>query len=1142
MRHLSKRGLAALIICATVVTSSLTFIFDSYGDGSSKTHSATFNPSVSPLAANSFVMDQNSGNILNLALNSGVPSKYIYLPNIYATNLAEQEVSPLYTRSPAPMGLTDYGFMEPSGMKIPYSYETSSFLGTVMFENLNAQYLMNSNPDSVAAQLSAVLSVPGDQGNNANYYWVKNVMLYTPATGEAQFVSNIWDISTPSMTLPAGSILSGNGTVIPGLMYYFAGPVVQLSGENTIGLYVNAVDIGGHNAVVFQYASGGGEHGEVPVGVTFDTVVLSSTTPEITGPPAKFVVDGFSKTPSGLLKDVELAITGPGMGSTSSIYNANGQLTLKFMGSDSTYTRLPAAYNYGSNTGETVQGLSVWWTSQMKPMGHLSTGPSLLVSLWGSQVSHSGAVNLQGWIEPGNAFVFISMGQKLDTNTAAWAPVNQNGSYKFSLPGRITYTMEVLASNHDPKFATIATETNDTSHEGTGQPHGGGGGGEGQDETLAWTNFTLEFNGSRGVYTPLYANGNDQLSLLAVGHSSNGTMTGNGTASDPYVLENNQYTRINELFTRTNNYLYPEFSGLLIENTNTSVRVDSPPSFQFKYPVEKYNLLNTLGLPYYNNLNMILYNTSKVTVLNSTSITGWFPGTMFNGIMANLMMVDSTDFLIASNTFSSMGSSLSIYSQPTDSGNGTVWGNTFERDVLIDSSYGYGMLHALNPMAISLFSSDNLLYNNYFGQGTDVVSPLHDPYSLQPDMYRNSWNLPEKQNVSYTNWVNGIALHGSIVNCGYQGGNYWEARDVGQIPFNADSRIAYGGDYIPLVQKTYNVSFNALGNIPPSGWTVQFDMKSKTHFMGQYGSHGLSNGTHQFRIITVPGYSASPSTGTIDMKGTGQTINITFTKVVYPVTFTRTGIDTGSSWSLSVGNFHKSTNEPSVTLYLENGSYQYSAIVKTKGQFAQSEGSFLVMGHSVDQVISFNNKLHEVNFVMNNGNFNGQWAISINGITYNSSSTSIASSLENGEYEYTVIAPTGYVVSPSSGSIFVLDGNVTIPLSVSLKTYTVTFVGKGMTSGTQWQIEFGDQTAYSTISEITFDVPAGNYTYNIPGISSYTSNQTNGYVLISDRNVTVNIEFQAPVDYSWSALTVLISTASFAAITTVTTYFVGRRK
>ena len=203
---------------------------------------------------------------------------------------------------------------------------------------------------------------------------------------------------------------------------------------------------------------------------TFDTVIFNSkgTGSSPASGNAVFKVDGFKKTPSGLLYDVELVLGGPGGGSMTTIYDANGQLKLKFLGSDGTYTKLPAAYNYGSNAAETAQGISCWWSSQMKPMIHLSAGPSLLIPMWGSQISHSGGTNIQGIVAPANAFVFLSTGTSVDNSTAAWAPLNENGSYKFAMPGQMSYSGVVMLTGYQPQYFNIISTIENETEEGQG--------------------------------------------------------------------------------------------------------------------------------------------------------------------------------------------------------------------------------------------------------------------------------------------------------------------------------------------------------------------------------------------------------------------------------------------------------------------------------------------------------------------------------------------------------------------------------------------------------------------------------------------------------------------------------------------------
>ena len=1142
MNHLSKPGLVALIVGLTVLASFLPFIFGNTGDEERTFASVSPNSQViEPYGpSNQGIMDPAA--IFKQAVNSGVQSDYIYLPNMFAQGLGNNEVLPLYDSSPAPMGLADYGFMEPSGLKIPYQYNTSSFVATVMFESLKAEYLMNNNPDKVAAQLSAVLAMPNGQGLGFSYYWIKNIMLYTPSTGEAQFISNIWDLSTPSLNFPSGDIISGNGNFIPGLMYYYAGPALTLSDESTVALYVNSVIVDGHQAVAFQYSLGNLKGEESVPGITFDTAVFSSMAPTDSSSNAKFVVDGFSKTPSGFLKDVELAITGPGMGSTTSVYAANGQLTVRFMGADGTYIRPPSAYNYGSNTGETVQGLSVWWSSQMKPLGHLSAGPSLLVSMWGSLVSHSGAVNLQGKIDPANGFLFVSTGSKLDATTAAWAPANPDGSYNLSLPGRMTYTIEVVASNYEPQFKTVATTVNESSEEGTGQSHGGGGGGEGEDTTLAWNNFTLVTNNSLGVYTPLYINGGGQINNLTEGNFTGDMGHGMGTVSDPYVMENNQYTRIDGLFTRTNNFLYPQFSGILIENTDSSIKIDSPPSFQYKYPVGTYNLLASLNLPYYNNFNIILHNTSMVSIANATSITGWFPDTMVSGALANVMVLDSSDFFVSSNYFSSMGSSLSVYSGNGNPDNGTIWGNVFAKDAITGSFYAKSMYHSSQALGVSVFSSGNVLYNNFFAQGIGVTSPMNDPYTLQQTVYYNSWNLPEKTDASDTMSVNGHHLHGSIVGTSYQGGNYWENSNLTALAYNANGGIAYGGDYLPLIPGEFGISFNANGDSPTNGWAVYVQSTSMRGFTPLTDPHYLVNGSYAYKVITNSNYEANPASGTFTVNGSGTEVNISFAHMVYPVTFLRSGITENTEWSLQIGNYDLSTTGNALTASLENGSYAYSANVNANNQLAKVTSTLLVSGNPLVYQVSFSNKLHEVHFMMNHEKFTSAWHIAINGVDYSSDSGVIDSVLEDGVYQYTVVAPDGYTVSPSAGTLNVYGGNLTVSLTANVEIYKVTFIANGLTSGTPWGVQFGDQTFNTTKGEISFEVAAGNYSYTVTGNGSYTVTEPSGQLVISNSNANVNVVFQKPGDYLGNFFKVTIGMAFFTALSAFVSYFMVKRK
>ena len=231
-----------------------------------------------------------------------------------------------------------------------------------------------------------------------------------------------------------------------------------------------------------------------------------------------------------------------------------------------------------------------------------------------------------------------------------------------------------------------------------------------------------------------------------------------------------------------------------------------------------------------------------------------------------------------------------------------------------------------------------------------------------------------------------------------------------------------------------------------------------------------------------------------------------------------------------------------MTLYLQNGSYSYSASISAQHQYDHTSGTVLVLGQPVSKEITFNNRLHGVNFVLEQGKFQGQWSVTINGTSYASTSSSILLDLENGVYQYEVTAPAGYVVTPSTGTFAVLDGNVTIPLSLKTKTYSVTFVGHGIESGVPWIVELENNSINSNRLEISFEVPAGNYSYYVHNITQYATELSVGYVLVSDQNVTVDVMFKGPVNHPNEVVYVLIGAAAFGTITAVAVSVAGRKK
>src|SRR5271170_2979883 len=315
---------------------------------------------------------------------------------------------------------------------------------------------------------------------------------------------------------------------------------------------------------------------------------------------------------------------------------------------DGSYEAVPAAYSYGGETGETVTGAYVGWETNMttgSPYAVLSAGPGMLLGLWNA-TGMPGVEPVTLNITPTNAFYFI--GPNWTSNFSFqgdpyWAPQEMNNGTFWLAPGN--YNLTIALSEFDEVFTNFTV---------AGGP--------------VWINMTLVSDPAMGIYTPLYFWNNAQFAALSTG--------GSGTPSSPYQIVNTQTFAFPVIFGLFNDYTFPVFNGVFTWGTSASATFSNMPAL-------------TTGLPYLefpatNDLGYLFQDSSNISLVNSTQISGWFTGYLFygifNGFDANyyatfsVLEWNSTDLLIADNTFLTQTAGLDM----AIGWNNTVFGNTFD--------------------------------------------------------------------------------------------------------------------------------------------------------------------------------------------------------------------------------------------------------------------------------------------------------------------------------------------------------------------------------------------------------------------------------------------------------------------------------
>lgn len=873
--------------------------------------------------------------VLAAVHSSGVPSRDVFLPNFSpATTKVGNVVTPGYAHTPAPVGVAAYGVMNTTGNASPVVINTPSVEGQVGVNNLSVFYLDDDSTDYIGDQLNTVLYNVTLLGNSSYQFWTQNVIEYSARSNLLQFLDNIWNFSSPAVFLSSNVFEnhSASGTQVGNTFYYGLGPVINITMPFTLDLYNNAsiTDVTTTNAtnvsvtlpydeIWYNYSVW--KSGLWVAGGSYDWAIFNSqntSAPTAVIPAPQFQVNGADLTGTGFIPDdAELVLCGPGGGSTTSALVLNATENLWFWNTTAgAYQNFPSAYNFGSETGETAQGIASWYDAS--DTVHLDAGPTLPTPLWGmSPTAAPGYVTITGTISPSNAFVFLNTSTNFSTPLNpywdSWVPVPLNGQLDVQVPAG-NYTGEILMSNYDPTTFILNLSNAST-----------------------WVvNGSLTYDPFQGIYTPLIAWDNAQLPAISMG--------GAGTSADPYQIANDEYGVLAPEFSVFNDYVFPLWPGILIAHTTDPIDINAAAPFAVNYQDVLAKAAAYYGLPGTNYLGIQLYGTTSVSIVGAPLITGWFSFNQQGYPLGEVMAWNTTHTLIAQNVFVSQGDSILMFGG-TDN---VVSGNWFT------NSYAPWGENGFAPQGLWLAESGDLVYNNYFATAVGAYSPNFTPYtetyySSNQASFVDMWNVSEAP-ATWVNVVNGYSLSGSIVGGTWVGGNFWLGFDGVTVPWFDFGAIALVGDFLPLTSPTTSafavLTFSETGLPAGTSWSVALNgilWSSVTPWI----NFTLANGTYTYRVTPVAGLVVSPSSGAVTLSGAPTTVTVKFATPVagpWTVTFVEVGLPAGTAWTVTLGGTPITSQLQVITFQEGNGSYPYTVAPPTGYNASVLSGTATVAG------------------------------------------------------------------------------------------------------------------------------------------------------------------------------------------------------
>jgi thermopsin len=1023
---------------------------------------------------------------------AGIPADRYSLPNLdppIRTSDGLIEPAPSSIGHDAyPEGVAYYGVSDPNGTVLTTTVNASSVAGQITVNSLNTTYLDTDNPDVSGVQLNCILANVTIQGVPGNEFWTQNALDYIQENQTLAFGEDTWNFTNGGAYVPSGNSTiaahSPNGSVEAGIYIGF-GPYLPAPTPFTLTVYLNSsVTAANDQELWYNYSLAAA--GEPYRSGNYDWLVFNSTGagPAPALPIAPFEASGNGSNPIGVPYDYEMDFgIAPYNGATMDTFSANVSATLRYCPasipacSPGQLTSVPSAEDFGSQTGETGEGLSFTYSGTT---AYATGGPGIGQGLWGFQAvpgTAPGATPVANEISTTGGpvasatapYVFVFLNNTATGDGYVWAP---DVPVWHLMPGNYSYLL--MLSDYASETGSLTVGTARTA-----------------------LNATLHYSAASGVYTPLWALNNGQLAGLST--------SGSGTLASPYQLFNNPTDDCTDCagapngnltgwFFDFNDYLYPTFPGVLLQGTSAYVDLAHAPTFTV------WNESVGSGATYQNwnfDLPIEFYHTAHATLSDASGIGTW--PTMFEILMvdyapaaqnpfpqANVVVWDSTSDLIMADHFTtepvpglvcgpggcpalSCGfgcvspDELMLYG----GSNNTVWGNVFSDPPGTTLATGGGALYA----GLAEGESGDLIFNNNFSVDNPTMLMAYDVYNdscwasyaglclpLFTPSYADTWNVTNQSALAVARVVNGYALSGNVLGAQYryQGGNYWWNWGGSENPYSVlpysnvfdytqnttnlpsgyaavESSIRVGGDYVPLrlgfTGASASLTFQETGLPSGTSWTVTLDgsiVNSSTTSVLTFAD--LVAGTYTYSFGAVAGFTV-PSPGQISLTTTA-TINVTFSRpaVDYVVSFEESGLPAGYTWTV-----------------VFNGT---------------------------------------------GGSATGGW---------------INVTEPNGSYAFSAAAPTWYQATPASGPVVVAGGNQTVRIAFTHVLDRVLFAESGLPAGTNWSIRLGTDLNWSSAGAIGFLLANGTYPLSIPSVAGYTAgflvaSYTDGVVVRSAAN------------------------------------------
>ncbi|MCL4314138.1 MAG: protease pro-enzyme activation domain-containing protein [Candidatus Thermoplasmatota archaeon] len=687
-------------------------------------------------------------------------------------------------------------------------------------------------------------------------------------------------------------------------------------------------------------------------------------------------------------------------------------------------------------------------------------------------------------------------------------------------------------SNVSPSFpATVGYDTYGTLSVGgaatvlTGTTSTDGSGTTGISTESVWYNTPNSGDGSQGGVSSYYAEpswqqfSSDANSVITGASSTTGVASGRGT---PDVAADGANMEI--YITYSGSSGYQELWGTSIASPLTAGIVAVMDYYLGQKEGFMNPLIYRLAQAEYNGS----YANAKPFYFISNGSNGAFSANNGYSLAVGWGSINAYNFVLAQTSSTSPPPTTATYSVTfTESGlpSGTTWSVTLggstqsgtgsisfsepngSYSYTVGSVSGYTSSPSSGTVTVSGASITKAISFTATTTPTQQSMAVAQVNATASNTY--TYNLPEAEEItpgSTSLSINYVSL--------YLSGS-------GSVDFGIGTSL-WGDNVVPFTavqvnsnEVWYNVSFPAV--TLAGGTDYYLTVEGSGSILWGYASYGSTTVDHN--ALKDYWYSSPPSNGmpsgtptsdnsypdlfTVGYYASSTPVSSPST---YPVTFTESGLPSGTTWSVTLGGSTQS-GTGSISFSETNGTYSYTVSTSDKSYAPSSySGTVTVAGSSVTTPITFSEVTYPVTFTESGLPSGTTWSVTLGGSTQ-SGTGSISFSEPNGSYSYTVGSVSGYTSSPSSGTVTVSGSSTSVSITFSAVSSSVpngVFAQVNATSSNTYYYTLPEAEEFDVSSTVQVDY----VTLNIEGTGTITVGIGTS---VFDSNVLANITLSVNV-------------------------------